>query len=42
MLTTLESIVKSFVRPINVRLVFFALMLLLIILGAGAPGATGV
>jgi hypothetical protein len=31
----------KFIRPVNVRLVLFVLMLVLFILGAGAPGATG-
>ncbi len=28
--------------PANIRLAFFVVMLVLVVLGAGAPGATGI
>jgi hypothetical protein len=34
--------VKSLVRPFDVRLVLFLLMLVMFILGAGAPSVTGI
>jgi hypothetical protein len=33
---------KSFIQVANFRLVIFVIMLVLVVLGAGAPGATGV
>ena len=33
---------KLFFQTINVRLILFVIMLVLVVLGAGAPGATGV
>ena len=42
MFTKLTASIKSFVGPFDVRLVLFLLMLALFILGAGAPGATGI
>ena len=36
------SITKAFFQTVNVRLVLFVIMLVLVVLGAGAPGATGV
>jgi hypothetical protein len=33
---------KSFIHIANFRLIVFAIMFILVVLGAGAPGATGV
>ena len=42
MFSNLMNSVKSFVRPLDTRLVLFVLMLVLFLLGAGAPGAAGI
>ena len=42
MLTKFSTTVNSLVKPANIRVALFTLMLVLIVLGAGAPGATGV
>lgn len=42
MRTKISTTVNSLVKPANFRVVLFTLMLVLIVLGAGAPGATGV
>jgi len=42
MFTKIMTSAKSFYRPFDVRFVFFLLMLVLFILGAGAPIATGI
>ena len=36
------EITRSFSQKIYVRLVLFVVLLVLVVLGAGAPGATGV
>jgi hypothetical protein len=42
MLTKFSTTMKSLVSQVNFRLVIFTIMLVLLVLGAGAPGATGV
>jgi len=42
MLTKFSATVKSIVSQVNIRLVIFMIILVLLVLGAGAPGATGV
>jgi hypothetical protein len=42
MFTKLMTSAKSIIHPFDIRLVLFLLMLVLFILGAGAPGATGI
>jgi hypothetical protein len=42
MFTNIKNSVQSFVRPIDVRLVLCVLVLVIFILGAGAPGAMGI
>jgi hypothetical protein len=42
MLTKFSATFTSLVKPANIRVILFTLMLVLIVLGAGAPGATGV
>lgn len=42
MLNKLSSSVKSAFRSFDVRIVVFLVMLVLFILGAGAPGAVGI
>ena len=36
------EITRSFLQKVNVRLVMFVILLVMVVLGAGAPGATGV
>jgi hypothetical protein len=36
------EIIRSFSQKVNVRLVMFIILLVMVVLGAGAPGATGV
>jgi len=42
MIARITEITKSFTRNVDIRLVVFVIMLVLVVLGAGAPGATGV
>jgi len=41
MFTKIMTSAQLLIRPMDVRLVFFLLMLVMFILGAGAPSATG-
>ena len=41
MFTKLISFIQLSIRPMDVRLVLFLVMLAMFILGAGAPSATG-
>jgi hypothetical protein len=42
MLARITKVTKLFTRNVDIRLVVFVIMLVLVVLGAGAPGATGV
>jgi hypothetical protein len=42
MFTKATKITVSFLQKVNIRLVVFAILLVMVVLGAGAPGATGV
>jgi hypothetical protein len=42
MLARITEVTKLFTRNVDIRLVVFVIMLVLVVLGAGAPGATGV
>jgi hypothetical protein len=42
MFAKVTEITQSFSQKINMRLVMFIILLVMVVLGAGAPGATGV
>jgi hypothetical protein len=42
MFTKATEITRSSLLKVNVRLVVFVIILVMVVLGAGAPGATGV
>ncbi len=42
MFTKATEITRSSLQKVNVRLVIFVILLVMVVLGAGAPGATGV
>lgn len=42
MFSKISSTFASIVKSVDVRMILFLLMLVLFVLGAGAPGATGI
>jgi len=42
MFTYLTKLTQSVSQKVNIRLVLFVVMIIMFVLGAGAPGATGV